>query len=121
MAECLLLGPDDFLDGLGAPRASLDGGVVRHHADRSPADRGHAGHDAVRAEALLLPVREQGLLGEGAGVDEPVHALADGQLALLGGLLAVALGAARACALERFLQIRHARDDNRALALGGAC
>ncbi len=58
-------------------------------------DRPDAGDDAVGAEAVLVPVREQRLLGEGALVQQQRDALADGQLALLGRLLAMALGAAR--------------------------
>ena len=47
------------------------------------------------------------LLGEGAGVDQPLDPLADRQLALFGGLLVVALGAAGERGLERFREVGH--------------
>src|SRR5438270_776899 len=98
----LLLDADDLLDGLRPPRAGLDRRVVGHHGHRPSGHPRHAGDDAVGAEALLLPVGEQRLLGEGAGVHEPLDALADRELALLGRLLPVPLGAAGAGPLERF-------------------
>ena len=69
--ERLLLDPDDLLDRLRAPRAGLHGRVVGHDGDRAAGHRGHAGHHAVGAEAVVLPVGEQRLLGERAGVDQP--------------------------------------------------
>ena len=86
------LDAQDLLDRLRPPRAGLDRGVVRHQRHRPPVDRPHAGHDAVRAETVLVPVREQRLLGERALVQQQRHALAHRELALLERLLAVALG-----------------------------
>ena len=105
--ERLLLDADDLLDGLGSPRAGLDGRVVGHQRDRAPAHRGHSGDHAVGPEAVLLPVGEQRILDEGAGIDEPLDALAHGQLALVLRLVVVALRAAPAGALERLLQAWH--------------
>src|SRR4051794_11286318 len=78
-----------------APRPRLGRRVVGHDADRPPADRPAARDDAVGAEPVLLPVGEQRLLDEGALVEQPVDALAHRELALLGGLRAVALRPAR--------------------------
>jgi hypothetical protein len=104
-----LLDAEDLLDGLRAPGAGLHRRVVGHERDGAAADRPHAGHDPVGAEALGLPVREQRVLGEGARVEQPRDPLAHGQLALLGGLRPVALGAARVGAVERLLYVAHAR------------
>ena len=62
------------------------------------------GHDAVGAEAVLVPVGEQRLLGERLRVDEPRDALARADLALVGQLLAVLLRAAGERALERLVE-----------------
>ena len=86
-----LLDPQDLLDRLRPPRPGLDGRVVGHHRDRAPADRPDPGDDALGAEAVLLPAGEQPLLGERARVEQPLDPLAHRELALLGGLLAVAL------------------------------
>ena len=59
-----------------------------------------AGDDAVGAQPVALPVRQQRLLGERARVEQPRDALAHGQLALLARLVAVALGAAGERAVE---------------------
>ena len=67
----------------------------------------HPGDHAVGAEAVLLPVREQRLLGERVGVQQARDPLAHGQLALLRRLLVVALGPAGAGAVERLLQVGH--------------
>jgi len=50
----LLLDPDDLLDGPRPPRPGLDRWVVGHEAHLAAGDRGHARHDAVRTEAILL-------------------------------------------------------------------
>ena len=100
VAERRLLDAEDLLDRLGAPRAGLDGRVVGHQRDRAAADRAHAGDDAVGAEAVGLPVGEQRVLGERAVVEQPLDPLAHRQLALLLGLLVVALGTARVGAVE---------------------
>ncbi len=89
-----LLDPQDLLDRLRPPRARLHGRVVRHQRDLAPADERQARHDAVGAEPLLIPVREQRLLRERLGIDQARDPLAHGHLALLGGLLVVALGPA---------------------------
>ena len=70
-----------------------------------PRDRRHAGDDAVGAEALLLPVREQRVLDERVRVHEPRHAVAHRQLALVARLLVMALRPASARSLERVLQV----------------
>ena len=93
-AQGPLLNPEDLLDRLRAPGPGLDRRVVRHQRDPAAVDRRRAGDDAVGAEALLVPVREQCLLGEGARVDKPLDPLADRQLALLLGLLVMSLRAA---------------------------
>jgi hypothetical protein len=105
VGERRLLDPQDLLDRLRSPRAGLDGRVVRHQRDAAAADRADAGDDAVGAEPLRLPVREQRVLRERAGVEQPRDPLAHGQLALLGRLLAVALGPAGVGALERLLGV----------------
>ena len=81
------------------PAFTVGSFAIRHTG--RPRDRGHAGHHAVGAEALVLPVGQQRVLGEPALVHEPGHALAHGQLALLLGLLVMALRPAAAGALER--------------------
>ena len=91
--ERLLLDAEDLLDRLGAPRAGLDGRVVRHQRDPAAADERHAGDDAVCPEAVLVPVREQRLLGERLAVDQPLDALANADLALVGQPFAVLLRA----------------------------
>ena len=98
-----LLDAEDLLDGLRAPRAGLDGRVVRHQRDGAAADRAHPGDDAVGAEPLGLPVGEQRVLAERAGVEQQRDALAHRQLALLGGLLLVALRPSGVGARERVL------------------
>ena len=70
-------------------------------------DSRQAGEDAVGAETILLPVRQQPLLGEGAKVDQPLDALANRQLALLGGLLVVALRAAGEGGFESLGKVGH--------------
>ena len=104
-----LLDAEDLLDRLRPPGAGLDRRVVGHQRDRAPADRPHAGDDAVGAEPLGLPVGQQRVLGERAGVEQPRDPLAHGQLALLGRLGPVALGPARVRAVERLLYVAHAR------------
>ena len=49
------------------------------------------------------------LLGEGVGVDQPLDPLADRELALLGGLLVVALRAAGEGGLEGLGEVGHGR------------
>ena len=71
VSQRLLLDPEDLLDGLRAPGARLHGRVVRHQRHAAPADQRHPGHDTVGAEAVLVPVGEQRLLGEGLRVHEP--------------------------------------------------
>ena len=56
-----------------------------------------------------VPVGEQRLLGERARVDQPLDPLAHRQLALLGGLLVVALRAAGEGGLEGGSDIGHGR------------
>ena len=104
VAQRLLLDAQDLLDRLRPPRARLHGRVVRHQRDPAAADQRHAGHDAVGAEPVLVPVGEQRLLGERLRVHEPRHALADRDLALVGQPLAVLLRAARERALERLVE-----------------
>ena len=104
VAQRLLLDAQDLLDGLGAPGAGLHGRVVGHQRDAAPADQRHAGHDAVGAEAVLVPVGEQRLLRERLRVHEPRDPLAHRDLALVGQPLAVLLGAARERALERLVE-----------------
>ena len=115
-----LLDAQDLLDRLGAPRAGLDRRVVGHQRDGAAADRPEAGDDAVGAEALGLPVGEQRVLGERALVEQPRDALAHGQLALLGGLLPVALGPARVGAVEGVVDVLGVRHRSVTLTLGGA-
>ena len=55
-----------FSTVFGPHEPGLDRRVVGHQRDRPAADRAHAGDDAVGAEAVLLPVGEQRLLGERA-------------------------------------------------------
>ena len=52
---------------------------------------------------------EQTLLGEGTGVDQPLDPLADRQLALLGGLLVVALRTAGEGGTEGLGEVGHGR------------
>ena len=89
-----------FSTVFGPQEPALTVGSLAIRATRRPSIVAEPGDDAVGAEALLLPVREQPLLGEGAGVDQPLDPLADRQLALLGGLLVVALRAAGEGGLE---------------------
>ena len=100
-----LLDADDLLDGLGPPRAGLHRRVVGHDGDRAAADAPEAGDDAVGAEPVLLPVGEQRLLDERVVVEQPRDPLAHRQLALLGGLLAVAVGTAGVGAVQRLLEV----------------
>ena len=100
MRERGLLDAQDLLDGLGTPRAGLDGRVVGHQRHGATGDRAESGDDAVGAEPVRLPVGEQRVLGERALVEQPVHALAYRQLALLRGLLLVPLRPARVRAVE---------------------
>ena len=72
-----------------------------------PSTVAHARHDPVGAEAILLPVRQQRLLGERALVEQQRHPLAHGELALLARLLAVALGAARERTIGCSAQVCH--------------
>jgi hypothetical protein len=104
VAQRLLLDAQDLLDRLRAPRAGLDGGIVRHQRDAAPGHERHAGDDPVGPEAFLVPVREQRLLGEGLRVHEPRDAVAHGRLALVGQALPVLLGPARERALERLVE-----------------
>src|SRR5437764_793742 len=67
-AQRAFLDAQDLLDRLGAPRARLHRRVVGHQRERPPVARADAGHHPVGAEALLLPVGEQRLLGEAVWV-----------------------------------------------------
>ena len=69
-----------------------------------------AGDDAVSPQPLLVPVGQGRLLGEGAGVDQALDPLAHRQLALLGGLIVVALRAAGEGGLQRVPGERGALD-----------
>jgi hypothetical protein len=103
-----LLDAEDLLDRLRAPRAGLDGRVVRHQRDGPAADGAHAGDDAVRPQAVGLPVGQQRVLRERPRIEQLRDPLAHRQLALLGGLGPVALRAARVGAIERVLYVAHA-------------
>ena len=102
--ERALLDAQDLLDRLRPPRAGLDRRVVGHQRHRPAVDRPHAGHHPVCAEPVLLPVRQQRLLGEAAVVEQQGEALPHRQLALLERLLTVALGPTRHGSLDRPLQ-----------------
>ena len=104
-----LLDPEDLLDRLRPPRAGLHRGVVGHERDRAAVDRAHPGHDPVGAEPVRLPVGEQRVLAEAAGVEQLRDALADRQLALAGGLVAMALGPAGEGARGGVLEVGHHR------------
>ena len=82
-------------------------GSLAIRATRRPSIVAEAGDDAVGAQPLLVPVGEQRLLGEGAVVDQQRDPLADRQLALLGGLLVVALRAAGERRVQRFREVGH--------------
>ena len=88
-----------FSTVFGPQEPALTVGSLAISATGRPVDRADPGDHAVGAEAVLLPVGEQRLLGEGALVEQQRDALADRQLALLARLLAVALGPARERAL----------------------
>ena len=107
-AQRPFLDAEDLLDRLRPPGAGLDRGVVGHQGDAAAVDRGQAGDDAVGPEALLVPVGQGGLLDEGAGVDQPLDPLAHRQLALLLGLLVVALRPPGEGGLERLREVGHA-------------
>ena len=89
-----------FSTVFGPHEPALTVGSLAISATVRPPIVAHPGDDAVGAEALGLPVGEQRVLGERALVEQPRDALAHRQLALLGGLLAVALGPAGVGALE---------------------
>ena len=90
-----------FSTVFGPHEPALTVGSLAITRDRPAADVADAGDDAVGAEPVLVPVGEQRLLGERALVEQQRDALADGQLALLGGLLAMARRAAGERALAR--------------------
>ena len=94
-----------FSTVFGPHEPALTVGSLAITADRPAVDRGHAGDHAVGAEALLVPVGQQRVLDEGARVHQPLHPLADRQLALLLRLLAVALRPAGAGALEGVAEV----------------
>ena len=96
-----------FSTVFGPHEPALTVGSFAMTATWRPGDRAHARHDAVGAEPVLLPVREQRLLGERVGVEQARDPLAHGQLALLRGLLVVARRPAGAGVLERLPQVRH--------------
>ncbi len=102
--QSTLLDAEDLLDRLRPPGSCLDGRVVGHQANLAPADQRQAGDHPVGAEALRVPVRQQGLLGEGLGIHQPLEPLANWELALLGGLQVMALRAARQGGGERALE-----------------
>ena len=89
-----LLDPDDLLNRARAPGARLDGRVVRHHRDRPALDGAQSGDHAVGRQLVGEDVGEESILDEGAGVEEEVEPLANGELVLLAQLGQVA-GAAR--------------------------
>ena len=84
-----------FSTVFGPHEPALTVGSFAISATGRPATRPDARHDPVGAEAVLLPVRQQRLLGERALVEQQRDALAHRELALLARLLVVALGAAR--------------------------
>ena len=96
-----------FSTVFGPHEPALTVGIVGHQAHRPAGDRGHAGDHAVGAEAVLLPVGQQGVLGERALVHQTGHPLAHRELALLLGLGVMAVRAAGAGLLERVIQILH--------------
>ena len=79
-------------------------GSLAISATRRPPIERHSGHDSVGAEAFLVPVGKQGLLGEGLRVHEPRDPVPHGDLALVGQPLAVLLGAAGERVLERLVE-----------------
>ena len=91
-------------------------GSLAISATLRPPISGEPGDHAVGAEALLLPVGEQRLLGERLGVDQARDPLAHRQLALLRGLLVMALGPAR----QRRLEAPEIDGQASALELAGA-
>src|SRR4051795_1854787 len=94
------------------PAPGLAGGGVAQPRPRPAGDRPGAGDDAVGAEAVLLPVGEQGLLDERALVEQPGDAFAHGQLALLGGLGPVTLGPAGQRPFDCGLDVAHAGESS---------
>ena len=96
-----LLDPQDLLDGPRRPRAGLDRRIVGHHRHRPPAERPQAGEDALGPQPRRLGPRQQAVLDEGIGIEQPRDPLANRQLALLGGFLAVAFRSAGERALGR--------------------
>ena len=98
-----------FSTVFGPQEPALTVGSLAIRATRRPSIVGQAGDDAIGAEPLLVPVGQRRLLGEGAGVDEPRDPLAHRQLALLGGLLVVALRPAGEGGVERLREVGHAQ------------
>ena len=102
-----LLDAEDLLDRLRSPRPGLHGGVVRHQRDRPATHRSHPGDHAVGAQALLLPIGEQALLGQRALIEEPRDPLPHRQLLLLGDLLPMPLGPALQRGVEGRPDVAH--------------
>src|SRR5690606_34850137 len=85
-----LLGAQDLLDGARAPRAGLDGGVVRHDAHHPSLDGAAAGDHAVGGEPLGPTVGEEGVLHEGPRIEQARDAVPREELAALRVLLVIA-------------------------------
>ena len=92
-----------FSTVFGPHEPALTVGSLAISATVRPSTVPMPGHDAVGAEPVGLPVGQQRVLDERAGVEQPRDALAHRQLALLAGLVAVALGAAGVGALAGLL------------------
>src|SRR4029077_3030531 len=86
----LLLDSNDLLDGLFAPRASLDRVVVGHDAYGTPADHADTGDDAVGRCIGLVGAREEPVFLElGARIEQELESIADEELSFLAELVAV--------------------------------
>ena len=95
-----------FSTVFGPHEPALTVGSLAISATGRPSISPDAGDDAVGAEAVLVPVGQQRLLGEGAVVEQQRDALAHRQLALLARLLAVTLGTAAERALGGVARVR---------------
>ena len=96
-----------FSTVFGPPGARLDGRVVGHQGDRATADVAMPVTTPSAPKPSCSQLASSASSTKLSGVDQPRDALADGQLALLLRLVAVALRPAATRALERLFQVGH--------------
>jgi hypothetical protein len=98
-----LLDAENLFDRARAPRASLDGRVVRHDRDHPPVDRAGAGDDAVGGQIFVEVVREPSVFHEAVFIEQEADSLAGEELLLLGVFLVILGSAALENALLDFV------------------